>query len=64
MPGGLGGRSVLFTAPDGNHFAELRARRGDFTNPAVNAKIALIENQRLAIDRVALKIGDWRGEIY
>jgi hypothetical protein len=43
MPGGPGGRSVLSTAPDGNHFAELSARRGDFTNPAVDAKIGLIE---------------------
>jgi hypothetical protein len=59
MPGGLGGRSVLFTAPDGNHFAELSARRRDFTNPAVDAKIALIKNQRLAIDHLTLKIGSW-----
>jgi hypothetical protein len=43
MPGGHGGRSVLFMAPVGNHFAELSARRRDFTNLAVDAKIALTE---------------------
>jgi hypothetical protein len=49
MRGGLGGRSVLFTAPDGSQFAELSARRGDFTNPVVDAKIALIKISALQL---------------
>jgi hypothetical protein len=63
MPGGPGGRSDLFTAPGGNHFAELRARGGDFTNPAVDAKIALIEISALQFNGwpSPSKIG--RGEI-
>jgi hypothetical protein len=44
MRGARGGRSVLFTDPDGSHFAELRARHGDFTNPAIDAKIALVKS--------------------
>ena len=43
MRGVPGDRSALFTAPDGNHFARLTARRGDFTNLAVDAKIEPIQ---------------------
>jgi hypothetical protein len=59
MRGDPGGRSVLFTAPVGNQFAQLSARCGDFTNPAADGKISLTKNQRLAIDHLTLKIGSW-----
>jgi hypothetical protein len=49
----------LFTARVGNHFAELSAQRGDFTNPLADAKIRSIKNQRLAIDHLTLKIASW-----
>jgi len=57
MRGARGGRSALFTAPVGNHFAQLTALRGDFTNPVINGKIPPEENKSLAIDQVALKTG-------
>jgi hypothetical protein len=40
MRGVRGVRSVRFTGPDGNQFAELAAPGGDFTNPMVDGKIA------------------------
>jgi hypothetical protein len=59
MRGAPGGRLGLFTARVGNHFAELSAQRGDFTNPLADAKIRSIKNQRLAIDHLTLKIASW-----
>src|ERR1700722_5747401 len=61
MLGGPGGRSDLFTAPGGNHFAELRARCADFTNPPVDAKIALIEISALQFNGWGPPPQNWRG---
>jgi hypothetical protein len=63
MPGGRGGRSVLFTAPGGNHFAELAARRGDFTNLVADAKMVPIEISALQFNGWPSPSEVGRGEI-
>ena len=58
MRGARGGRSVLFTDPVGNHFAELAALRSDFTNPLSNGKIPLTKISALqSIDSQDRKVG-------
>jgi hypothetical protein len=62
MRGVPGGRSVLFTAPDGNHFARLTARGGDFTNQGFNGKITLTKIRALQSIKWPSSLEDWCSE--
>jgi len=62
MHGVPGGRSDLFTAPDGNHFARLTAQCGDFTNLGFNGKIPLTKIRALQSIKWPSGLEDWCSE--
>jgi hypothetical protein len=64
MRGDRGDRWDLFTAPAGDHFAQLTALGSDFTNPAINGKIQLRKRRALQSIKWPSRRQVWCSEIF